>query len=254
MRLVEKFERMLVTGRFFCHIGPPKTASTAIQSALQNISGGRVRYEGTFQPRNANRIDGVYTELMNLVRIDSSIDAVDKVQRQITRELRSGTDLIISEEMLLVSQDDAQFERKLQRLAQVTGPYRCKIIITLREPVAALKSLYVEIYFRQKVVPLLSFGEFLTSDQARVFDYPYLLEILRECGFKNVRCLSMPEGNVEIKLADFTGYKKHVQSLHLDIKNQTETTFLRQIDALEVPKDLAEHFRRGYAHALTLIE
>lgn len=235
------------TGRFICHIGPPKTATTAIQSALQKISGGPVRYLGTFQPRQGNSRNGIYAAIMELIRTDPSRESVDQIQDEIGRVLEGGTDLVLSEEMLLVSQDGASIEQKLKRLSQAIECFSCVVIVTLREPVAALKSLYSEIYFRQEVLPRISFEEFLASDQARVFDYPHLLETLRKCGFDNVRCFSLQKGQHRIKLASFTGFPEHGQFLQLISTNQTEEKFREQLDALVVPEELATHLRKGYA-------
>ena len=238
------------TGRFFCHVGPPKTATTAIQSALQEIRRGPVRYLGTLQPRNRNNRNSIYSNLMDLIRTEPSRNHVDQIQRKIGQALKRGTDLFISEEMLLVNQDGASFEQKLQRLSRILECYPCVIIISLREPIAALRSFYSEIYFRQQVLPRISFEDFLASDQARVFDYPYLLAMLRRVGFDNVKFFSFQSGQSGIRLSDFTGCPEHDQFLQLSNENRTEERFRKQLDALEVPEELALHLRMGYAHAI----
>lgn len=188
MKLMARFlYNKSAMGRFICHIGPPKTATTAIQSALQKISGGSVEYLGTFQPRNVNKSKGIYSNLTTLVESQPNRYNIYRNMRKIDHALKSGIDLILSEEMLLVSQHGAGFEQKLQRLGQVVNLYPSVIVISLREPVTALKSFYAEIYFRQQVQPRISFEEFWASNQARVFDYLYLLETLRKCGFDNIR-------------------------------------------------------------------
>ena len=190
---------------------------------------------------------------MTLVESQPNRYAIYRSTRKINHALKFGIDLIVSEEMFLVSQHGAGFEQKLQRLGQVINRYPSLIIISLREPVAALKSFYAEVYFRQQVQPRISFGEFLVSNQARVFDYLYLLETLRKYGFKNVKFVSIQLGQNEIQLADFTGYQEHDQLLQLSNANQTEAIFREQVDALEVPEHLALHLRQGYAHALGLV-
>ena len=85
---------------------------------------------------------------MTLVESQPNRNNIYRNMRKIDHALKSGIDLILSEEMLLVSQHGAGFEQKLQRLGQVVNLYPSVIIISLREPVAALKSFYAEIYFR----------------------------------------------------------------------------------------------------------
>lgn len=244
------FGSKTTTGRLICHVGPPKTATTALQTSLQEISGLDVRYLGTFQPRERNKIDSIYSDLMGSIKTDPTRDAIYRIQRKIDRELKSGTDLILSEEMLLINQDSAHFEQKLSRIYQIIGRYNCVIVVTLREPVAALKALFAEIYFRQENQPGISFEEFLDSGQARVFDYPYLLATLQKCGFDNVRCLSIQRGQNKISLANFTGYPDHNQQLKLGTLNQTEATFREQLNALVVPESLKTHLGLGYTQTI----
>ena len=93
----------------------------------------------------------------------------------------------------------------------------------------------------------------MASNQARVFDYLYLLETLRKCEFDNIRFFSILGGQNEIKLADFTCHQEHDQLLQLNNVNKTEAIFREQVDALEVPEHLALHLRKGYVHALGLV-
>jgi hypothetical protein len=238
------------TGRLICHLGPPKTATTAIQQSLQKISSSDVRYLGTFQPRDRNKRNSIYSDLIRLINSDPTHDDINSIQRKIDWELKSGGYLIISEEMFLINQDNAHFEQKLYRIGQVIGQYNCVIVVTLREPVSALKSLYSEIYFRQKTLPKISFEDFLNSDQACVYDYPYLLATLKSSGLDNVRCLSIQQGQHKISLSDFTGFRGHNQQLELTTSNQTEEKFHKQVNALVVPESLKMHLSLGYTQTM----
>ena len=44
----------MTTGKLYLHIGPPKTATTSLQIALQKADLPRLHYGGTFQPRDNN--------------------------------------------------------------------------------------------------------------------------------------------------------------------------------------------------------
>lgn len=244
-------EKRPTTGRFICHVGPPKTATTAIQYALQRISGAHICYLGTNQPRSENKVDSIYLDLIQLVRDKADDDVIVEIQRKINQELEAGIDLILSEELFLVNQDNVRFEQKLLRLSQVIGCYPCIIVVSLRDPIAALKSYYLELYFRQALSPQISFEDFLVSE-ALTYDYPYLLDTLKKCGFENVRCVLIQREQRNIELSVFTGCQEHKQLLKLEHKNQTETRFRQQADALDFPEDLAAHLNKGYQDALSL--
>lgn len=44
----------MTTGKLYLHIGPPKTATTSLQIALQQANLPGVHYGGIFQPRESN--------------------------------------------------------------------------------------------------------------------------------------------------------------------------------------------------------
>lgn len=257
-RILGRFFRgELASGRLICHVGPPKTATTAIQESLQKISAADFCYLGTLQPRARNRRNSIYYDLIYLINSQSTSESddqihqqIDKIQRKINRKISFGTDVIISEEMLLVNQNGVNFEQKLHRLGQCISKYDCVIVITLREPVSALKSLYSEIYFRQKKSPSITFEEFLGSSQARVFDYPYLLTVLKKSGFDNVRFLSIQNEGRSIVLGDFTGRPHHNEKLQMEASNATEYEFRKKAKELVVPDDLKSHLSLGYTQII----
>jgi len=241
-------------GKFYCHIGPPKTGTTAIQSALQRATGKKVCYLGTFQPRALNEAGGIYSRLMNFVSTDADTKSLLMTHTEIDFMLKSGTNVILSDEMFLVNQGGIDFERKLLRLNHAVACFPCTIVISIREPIAAIKLLYLEIYYRQAVLPKVSFEQFLLSNQVRVYDYPYLLTTLKKFGFNNVKFVAVQKGQNSINLANITGSRGHSQILPFEDMNQTESTFLKKVDLLAVPENFLKHYSSGYEQVSHLIQ
>ncbi|MEM6387665.1 MAG: hypothetical protein AAF718_15665 [Pseudomonadota bacterium] len=239
-------------GRFICHIGPPKTGTTSVQKALQNLNASDIHYLGTKQPRNTNEPNTLFADLSYAVRSETTPAEQRAIKRRIGKIISVKQYIIVSEEMLLISQQGATYVDKLSRLAQLLKGTDTRLILTLREPVSALKSFYTEIYYRQETRPLVSFEAFLASDQASIFDYPALLSALKSAGFPKVKLLSFTREQADLRLAELTGCSEHTDSLTLETANETEPELRARIDALTVPQALAENLAEGYQHALNL--
>ena len=90
---------MTHSARVVIHIGPPKTATTALQYALQVIESDNFYFGGTTQPRTQD-----FSELsrsLHLVSCSGVTDA-DCLLANLGRQLDLGRDVLISEEMFLV--------------------------------------------------------------------------------------------------------------------------------------------------------
>lgn len=131
-------------GKIFVHIGLPKTATTTLQADfLPRIAEGNIEYLGVCQPRESKEQQKVYQKFMAATR--SGKDLPD-LRSLLEHRMESGKTLILSEEMILVSTQKATWREKLANLKAILEGYNYELIVTVREPAAALFSYYCEMY------------------------------------------------------------------------------------------------------------
>ncbi|MBC7180972.1 MAG: hypothetical protein H5U14_12920, partial [Roseovarius sp.] len=152
-----------MTGRLFLHIGPPKTATTALQHAFEEIADETLIYGGTFQPRERNA--GSLSDI--LLRAASGRRAyrgrqLEEALTRIREDVRSGKTVVISEEMLSLSMTTPMAD-KLAFLGQCFAGLPTTIILCARDPQEAIPSLYQELYRSQSFLTKLSFSRFCQS-------------------------------------------------------------------------------------------
>lgn len=126
----------------YVHLGLPKTATTTLQhDFFPYIDNSRYIYLGVEQPRS-KKSDVLYEMICNAVNNDQGM--LEARQELISR-LNQGKSLIISEEMFVVSTTTSTWQVKLKRLANLLFDVEYKILVTVREPVSAMFSFYVEL-------------------------------------------------------------------------------------------------------------
>lgn len=154
-----------MSGRIFVHIGLPKTATTTLQmECFPALSGEQIHYLGVFQPRQESKNEDLYTKICETASTGSSLE---ELRSALKRTLDSGATVILSEEMLTVS----AWRAKLKNLSELLRGLNYVLIITVREPTAALFSYYVELneeFSREKK----SFLE-LAKDDERMHIFHY---------------------------------------------------------------------------------
>ncbi len=124
------------------HIGLPKTATTTLQSqvfpALDTRDG--FIYAGVFQPRGSKESD-LFRSFTSAVLNGDQSDFKNAI---------SGTPedcrIVFSEEMVTVGSSRRSWEDNLCRLKDLLEPYDYSILVTLRNPLDAIPSYYVELY------------------------------------------------------------------------------------------------------------
>ena len=239
-------------GNFICHMGPPKTATTSLQMALQALDDHHISYLGTFQPRFRNNDRGIYAMLASAafcVRVRRKL--VKKIRREIDASLNRKIDLIMSEEMILLDQKNMPFQKKLEALGRIIGQYSPLILITIREPIAAIKSLYIELYYRNPQDRTPDFSDFLMSNQVKIYDYLYLVGVLHASGFDNIRFISINNGHMNYCLSEITGFERHNQIITIGKHNVSELDFKKVSESLIIPDEMSLSLNASYSSVMS---
>lgn len=177
-------------GQIICHLGPPKTATTSLQIALNSINSSNFLFAGTFQPRDLNagslchRLHEFCEKKVNFSRTDQI-----EFTREITDQVAAGKTIFFSEEMLLVHQEHASIKEKIRRLREIFGNLPCRLLITVRDPKLALPSYFQEIFRSLPIGLQLDFSAFCRDQRAICYDYEELLKIIDEAGFEDVKLI-----------------------------------------------------------------
>lgn len=132
-----------MSGKIFVHIGLPKTATTSLQKDFfPFLTGEGTKYIGVFHPRGISDYSNLYDELLLAIKGEIQSNNIRIRLKESVRE----NNLILSEEMILVSQPGSTWKQKLANLKIILDGFDYEIIITVREPVSGLFSYYCECY------------------------------------------------------------------------------------------------------------
>ena len=153
------------------HIGLPKTATTTLQTdVFPSMDPGVIEYVGVRQPRSASQ-DELYERIYRAARSGHTIDAVaDEIQRR----LDCGRHVLLSEELLTVTDSTVTWRTKLGNLAELIGRFEYRVLVTVRDPVDAMFSFYVERHerFQDSAAPLEELAA--TDDRLCIYRYEEL--------------------------------------------------------------------------------
>lgn len=180
-----------MTGRLYLHIGPPKTATTALQYAFESIADENLIYGGTFQPRERNG-GSLSDVLLRAMGGTAGRDRLDEVVRQIAAAIRSGKSVVISEELFGLSMATPMAD-KLAFLGQCFAGLPTTIILCIRNPQEAIPSLYQEIYRSQPFLTKLNFSKFCRSQAPDCYDYRKIISLLQGAGFDTIRIIGFEQ-------------------------------------------------------------
>lgn len=174
-----------MTQKAYLHIGPPKTASTSLQIALQCADLNGIHYAGVWQPRA--EFDNTLTDYFHARRnpdVDTGISkevAVSNFQNIIS----SGKSIFISEEMLVVGRSKFQILERLENsinFFQRDVGIPVQILMTLREPGQAIPSYYQEIFKFLPVSLASDFNAFCRDERNFCYDYAAISDHVVKCG------------------------------------------------------------------------
>lgn len=178
------------------HIGPPKTATSSLQDAIQNGASTSVAYLGIQQPRAdfesiIHSPQQYCAEALYLKCAYPDLDvSFSDLLIAIKSQLVEHKAVCISEEMFLTDHPKGvQWQTKIMRLGHLLRDVPVTPLITLRNPVLAIQSLYRELFSSLPQAWQSCPSLFAVSNAARVYDYPFLLRTLAQAGFARVRII-----------------------------------------------------------------
>ena len=117
--------------RIFIHIGLPKTATTTLQKQVfSNKSNNSLNYLGVYQPRSIKQ-NALYRHFYKAIYSGKELS---RVQKMLQNELNKGKDLLISEEMIVLSTFENRWRKNIENLYEVIKAFDYLIIVTVREP------------------------------------------------------------------------------------------------------------------------
>lgn len=178
------------------HIGPPKTATSSLQAAIQDCCPERIAYFGVQQPRiDFSRVietplrycaETIYLKCAYPDLVLSKVELLTTIQNQ----LAHGKTGCISEEMFLTDHPEGvKWQEKIKRLGSLLRHHSATPLITLRHPLHATQSLYRELFTSLPSIFKCFPSLFIFSNAARVYDYRYVLKTLALAGFEEVRII-----------------------------------------------------------------
>ena len=245
------------------HIGLPKTATTLLQKHVFNNLNKEVDYLGVLQPRTENQ-DRLYEDIIRLIdkNHDEYRDDFNRVNSELVVRLnKNKVPLLLSEEMICVDSEFVCWQEKLKRLSELFVGHDMQILVTVREPVSAIFSYYVEIYHSIKITypNVIDFAN--KSNLAGIYNYEYLdsvicdnfrnakvnyvhfellknskfvPEILNKLGLKGDYDFELPNENIKKKSAK--GVKTHHRSLFSYLKFIIKSPILSKVMNVPVIK------------------
>lgn len=165
--------------RVYVHIGLPKTATTTLQlDYFPHVNNDEYQYLGVFQPRGQKVSDPLFVQVISAARSGDGLEEVRQaLKERLNTEQRS---LIISEEMLTVGSAEVTWQEQLSNLSKILSGIDYKVLVTVREPVSAMFSFYVELHdrFQKKGMPFSELA--LHDNDFGIYHYDGLLEVLSE--------------------------------------------------------------------------
>jgi hypothetical protein len=208
-------------GKLVIHIGPPKTASTSLQTFLQKLETENFVYGGIIQPRK-NDINSISKRLYTLCKASNGLEnkkEIETLQEDISQILSQTKYLFLSEERLVLVSTGRSYLTKLKALYEIVKEFEPRIIFCVRNPLQALPSYYQEIYHTLPNELSNSFDLFQKSQFAICYQYKNLIENLNEIGFKDLFWFYFNElsGN-KYFLNDILGYdEKSLKEIKVEL-------------------------------------
>ena len=161
--------------KLILHIGLPKTGTTSLQQDIfPNLS---CNYLGVKQPRELLQ-NSFYERLMEFIKTGDDDIQKDEIIKEL-KFLLSQKVVLLSDEMFTVDQKTATWQQKLSRLGKLLHGIEVQILVTLREPIAAVKSYYTELCTHSMLYWNIPLSVFITKcNESKIYQYNLLLSEL----------------------------------------------------------------------------
>lgn len=191
-----------MSGLLHIHIGPPKTASTSVQLALQSVELPGFHYLGTHQPREQD--ERGFSSLLHAYcsgqTNEISSDLAERIL-DIRDWISAGDTVVLSEELFLVWEERAHFWTKLERLECVFKDLPRSYVFTMRDPKDALPSYYQELYTRLSAPEKLKPNLFFDHRRCDCYDYASLASwfVKHDIPFRPLDFDSLKAGSLSLR-------------------------------------------------------
>lgn len=163
--------------KIFVHVGLPKTATTTLQKQIfSSIDTVSLTYIGVLQPRNIPQ-NVLYKELHRAV---FSGKEISKTQNLLETELNKGKDLLFSEEMFVLSSKEDGWKHNMENLFKILHKFDYYIIITVREPVNAMTSFFIQKYKKYKRKGKSFYEIAMFDDSLKIYHYEVFFSFLHK--------------------------------------------------------------------------
>jgi len=213
---------MSETKKVILHIGLPKTATTLLQQHVFTQLNKHIDYVGVKQPRLQNQ-EALYSDIWTLVCAENSEyhQEIDVVKARIKNRLNSSNKtFVLSEECFCLDSSKTTWQEKLNRLANIFQDYNVQVLVTIRNPISAIFSYYVELYpsIKSEHPNLIDFAR--NSNLAKIYDYEYLDSVIVSA-FGNFKIAYVPFESLKSNrfLPDILNFLGIENKLELELPN-----------------------------------
>lgn len=201
--------------KIFVHIGLPKTATSSLQMDLfPRLENEKLKYLGRREIEGQDE-HVLFSAFYESVCTGKNIEAV---KTQLITYLKEDISLLISEEMIVLSQGNVTWRNKLNNLEVILEGLNYCIIVTVRNPVEALFSYYVEMYQKYEKSGHSFVDLALHDENMEIFHYGKLFhEIGNQFALENVFVKPF-EDIISGKLYDVINLLAEIGTVNRDIE------------------------------------
>lgn len=207
-------------GKFFLHIGLPKTATTTLQYEVLSHEANREIYLGKFSgnPGPFHKLISGYLD---------GIETLETTRAQMRRMIGNRPVALYSNEMLTVG-STISWREKIAKLGTLFLGQDCTVLVTLRNPHIHAPSLYAEL---KPTSGWRDFNAFLDDPQSDLLDPAVLNQVLLDAGFGPQSHLCYIEFDTLIS-SQFTVLKRTIPGLFIPDRPQERNARVRRDGAI----------------------
>lgn len=139
------------------------------------IQDDKLVYLGVDGERRDGASSDTYYRFKEAVETGKHIEDINRELRVASKDV----DLLLSEEVLCVSSVNVTWQQKIVRVSEILSGLDYKILVSVREPISAMMSYYIELYPR--FMPMKFVDCSLHHNDMFIFHYRKLIRHLYEC-------------------------------------------------------------------------